>query len=149
MTRPVSIPDATAQALAPHPIVSEGCVVAVSGGPDSVALLHAVLDVFRESRSPTPVIVCHMNHGLRGQESDGDEEFVRQLFATLSVQTGNHLRLACTKVSVAALADVQKANVEALARKLRYAWLTEQARHAGSATTVGGRLAGAALVDCP
>lgn len=48
-------------------------LVGVSGGPDSVALLDALV---RLGHRPH---VCHLNHRLRGKESDGDAKFVRQL----------------------------------------------------------------------
>ena len=47
--------------------------VAVSGGADSVFLLHALRDF------GLAVCVLHVNHQLRGAESDGDEAFVREL----------------------------------------------------------------------
>ena len=132
MSRPDSLLAVTERALARYPIVAEGCVVALSGGPDSVALLHQVAEVFRNSASTAPLIVAHMNHGLRGSESDGDEIFVRDLFATLAAQSGcPSWQLACTKVDVASQAISQKENLEALARKLRYAWLAQLARSAG------------------
>jgi tRNA(Ile)-lysidine synthase len=53
--------------------------VAVSGGADSVCLLHALL------RLGWPVHVLHMNHGLRGEESEGDERFVAELSESLGV----------------------------------------------------------------
>ncbi len=115
--------------VARHAILSEGCVLAVSGGPDSVALLHAVVDLFRAAGSAAALIVCHMNHGLRGAESDGDEAFVRSLFATLTAQSAvPRMQLACTRKDVVGQAHSQKENLEAMARKLRYAWLAEQAR---------------------
>ncbi len=129
MIRKGNLGDATAQALARHPIVSQGCVVAVSGGPDSVGLLHAVVDVFRAAGSTAVLVVCHMNHGLRGAESEGDEAFVRSLLATLVEQSAvPRLQLACTRMDVAGRAHSHKENLEAMARKLRYAWLAEQAR---------------------
>jgi tRNA(Ile)-lysidine synthase len=70
-----------------------------------------------------------VNHRLRGAESDADEQFVRQLFSTLSAQPDcESLRLACTSIDVGALAISQRQNLEALARKLRYDWLAAQAR---------------------
>jgi tRNA(Ile)-lysidine synthase len=51
-------------------------VVGVSGGPDSVALLHALRAV---SNRQAPLVVAHIDHGLRGIESDGDREFVHEL----------------------------------------------------------------------
>ncbi len=54
-------------------------LVGLSGGADSVALLHLLLD---SGRAPSAV---HVNHGLRGDASDGDEAFVRQLCEQLQV----------------------------------------------------------------
>lgn len=51
--------------------------VAVSGGSDSVALLHAL----RELHPSRRFAVLHLNHGWRGEESDGDERFVRGIAA--------------------------------------------------------------------
>src|SRR5205823_449166 len=61
----------------------EGLVVAVSGGPDSVALARALID----ARHPeaTPLVLAHLNHRLRGPESDADEDFVVALHAALVV----------------------------------------------------------------
>jgi len=57
-------------------------ILAVSGGPDSVALVRLV-HFLRENSpiqpSTSPLIVAHFNHGLRGEESDRDQEFVRDL----------------------------------------------------------------------
>lgn len=53
--------------------------VGVSGGADSVALLHIL------HRLGVPTAVLHVNHGLRGAESDGDEAFVRELARRLRV----------------------------------------------------------------
>jgi tRNA(Ile)-lysidine synthase len=55
--------------------------VAVSGGADSISLLHILHRLAR--RFELSLVVLHVNHQLRGEESDGDEEFVRQLTAEL------------------------------------------------------------------
>jgi tRNA(Ile)-lysidine synthase TilS/MesJ len=49
--------------------------VAVSGGADSVCLLHVLLEL--APRWNLRLSVLHLNHKLRGAESDGDENFVR------------------------------------------------------------------------
>ncbi len=62
-------------------------VVAVSGGPDSVALLrllHATWE--KHGTAVAPIIVAHVNHGLRGEESDTDERFVRRLAQSLDLE---------------------------------------------------------------
>ena len=61
------------------PEVPETLLAGVSGGADSVALLRLL--VLRGCR----VTAVHVNHGLRGAESDADEDFVRGLCATLGV----------------------------------------------------------------
>lgn len=47
-------------------------LIGVSGGRDSMVLLHVLLDHGFEN-----LVVCHLNHGLRGDESDGDELFIK------------------------------------------------------------------------
>lgn len=51
----------------------DSIVVGVSGGADSVALLHLL------HAAKIPVAAAHVNYGLRGEESDGDEQFVSKL----------------------------------------------------------------------
>ncbi|HET8546407.1 MAG TPA: tRNA lysidine(34) synthetase TilS [Bryobacteraceae bacterium] len=55
--------------------------VAVSGGADSVFLLHAL----RELAPTQPLFVLHLNHKLRGADADADAEFVREQAAALSL----------------------------------------------------------------
>ena len=54
-------------------------LIGLSGGADSVALFRRLLD------GPHELIAVHVNHGLRGAESDGDEAFVRALCGQFSV----------------------------------------------------------------
>jgi tRNA(Ile)-lysidine synthase len=99
-----------------------GLVVAVSGGPDSVALLRAIHEMRPAGTLPN-LIVAHLNHQLRGAESDADESFVANLAGQLNV------------CFVRTALDVRRAaegeNLEATARRLRYAWLGEVAHAAG------------------
>src|SRR5437868_5838005 len=96
-------------------------VVAVSGGPDSVALLRAML-----METSGPLVVAHMNHQLRGEESDADEAFVRDLHGLLTVSHSRLLPLCCERIDVRAAARGD--NLENTARRLRYEWLTKIAR---------------------
>lgn len=99
------------------------CVVGVSGGVDSVVLL----DVLRRAVM-TPLVIAHVNHGLRGEASDADEAFVR----ALAVQYG----CACetVHVDVAQRAQVEKASLETAGRQVRRAFFAEvAARHGASA----------------
>ncbi|CAN5451412.1 hypothetical protein BH09SUM1_BH09SUM1_06340 [soil metagenome] len=58
-------------------------LAAVSGGADSVYLLHHLLEQL--SGADHPVAVCHINHGLRGADSDADAAFVSDLCVRLGV----------------------------------------------------------------
>ncbi|MFA6834877.1 MAG: tRNA lysidine(34) synthetase TilS [Fibrobacteraceae bacterium] len=57
---------------------SKNVLLAVSGGLDSICLLHYVAN-HREQLGVQRVVVCHVNHKIRGNEADGDEEFVKEL----------------------------------------------------------------------
>jgi tRNA(Ile)-lysidine synthase len=104
-------------------------VVAVSGGPDSVALLRALVEL--RVAADGPLIVAHLNHQLRGPESDGDEAFVAALHATLVTAGATGLQLRCQQIDVAGQARAEGDNLEKVARKVRYAWLAAVAREAG------------------
>jgi tRNA(Ile)-lysidine synthase len=105
-------------------------VLAVSGGSDSVALLRAA------RAGPTrPLVVAHLNHGLRGEASDADERFVADLAAQFGLPFVN------TRRDLAALARSRRANLEATARAERYAWLGEVARAHGCAEVATGHTA--------
>lgn len=85
---------------------------AVSGGADSVAMLHCLLSLQEE----LGITVCaaHYNHHLRGTESDRDEAFVRELCQTLGVP------LTVSGGDVAARAGKTGESVEEAARRMRY-----------------------------
>jgi tRNA(Ile)-lysidine synthase len=89
-------------------------LVAVSGGPDSVALLGALEMVARRCR--IQLRAAHFNHRLRGAESERDQAGAVAVAARLGVP--------CVTGTSAALAG---ANLEARAREQRYAFLTEVA----------------------
>ncbi len=112
-------------------------VVAVSGGPDSVALLRALLQV--RPGGAGPLVVAHLNHQLRGHEADADEEFVRDLAATLPGGAG--VRWRPGRIDVAARARETGGNLEAVARRLRYEWLVAVAREEGAAAVATGHTA--------
>ncbi|HWR49581.1 MAG TPA: tRNA lysidine(34) synthetase TilS [Bryobacteraceae bacterium] len=72
-----------ARTIARHQMFPPGsrAGVAVSGGADSVCLLHALLEL----RPDLAITVLHLNHGLRGQASDGDAAFVEALARRLGL----------------------------------------------------------------
>ncbi len=94
-------------------------VVAVSGGADSVALLRAIC------ACSAPLVVAHVNHQLRGEESDADEAFVRELCTAIGVEY--HVKIA----AVAALAAGD--NLESTARRVRYEFFSQVANEVGAA----------------
>ena len=87
------------QFLERHAINPGRMVVAVSGGPDSVALLRALLCLCTKrvsSAGPDDLMVlAHFNHQLRGAESDGDAAFVQQLHEALSATSSTRMLLRC------------------------------------------------------
>jgi len=88
-------------------------VVGVSGGADSVALLRALHQL------GIPVTVAHLNHQLRGAESDADEQFVRELAEELS------LPLTVKRAAVSELAENSGLSIEMAARQARHEFFSE------------------------
>jgi tRNA(Ile)-lysidine synthase len=85
--------------------------------------------------------VAHLNHQLRGPESDADEAFVRTLHGRLVAEGARALELRCDCLDVAGRAREQGANLEAVARQARYAWLTTIAQETGAAWVATGHTA--------
>lgn len=102
----------------------DGVLAAVSGGPDSVALLHA-LTAFKE-KSGLRLEVAHLEHGIRGEESRADARFV----AALADRLGLPFHLKELQLS-RSRAEHGAGNLEAFAREERYRFLTETARGRG------------------
>jgi tRNA(Ile)-lysidine synthase len=128
-------------------------LIGVSGGRDSVALLHWLISLGYER-----LIVCHLNHRLRGRSSDADAQFVKRLVEHYNrklvrpvllprrgrpkagrlpgARTGKRsARLATGRIefelgsaNIRALAMKQKMSIETAAREARYAFFAETAR---------------------
>lgn len=99
-------------------------LAAVSGGRDSMCLLDALLTL--APKGGFSVAAAHFNHCLRGAESDGDEEFVREYCASRGV--------ACYigRGDVKAEVENSGGGTEEVARRLRYAFLENAASSAGA-----------------
>jgi len=103
----------------------EKVVVGLSGGPDSVALSLVLLDLSRSGNLPLDLHLAHLNHALRGDESDEDEGFCRQ-FAR---QLGLPLRVERADLEAAAGG---RGSLEAAARRARYHFLGRAAQEIGA-----------------
>jgi tRNA(Ile)-lysidine synthase len=127
------LPERVLRTVRTHGMVPRGgrVLVAVSGGADSVALLHILRDL--ETRGELVVAgVAHFNHRLRGEAADADEQFCRQLAADLGLPAeigGGDVR---------ALARTQHRSLEDAARTARYAFLENAANRAGAAVIAVG-----------
>ncbi len=86
-------------------------VVGVSGGADSMALLHVLHTWQGEGLR---VIAVHIHHGLRGEEADRDEAIVRTLCAE------NGIDYVCERADVNALATEWNVGTEEAGRRVRY-----------------------------
>jgi tRNA(Ile)-lysidine synthase len=91
--------------------------VAVSGGSDSVALLRLLLELRKELGIVLSVV--HLNHKLRGAESDADQKFVSDL------TTAYKLTLHATSADVTKHAGESRLSLEAAARELRYEYFEQ------------------------
>lgn len=110
-------------------------VVGVSGGPDSLALLHFLHVRDRsQTHSPYPLLVASFNHRLR-PEAEADVAFVQQ-FAT-----GLGLPFVTDSADVAAYAEAEGLSLEEAARELRYRFLFRAAREAGAQAVAVGHTA--------
>ena len=94
-------------------------LVAVSGGIDSMCLAQKV------RLEGGPFAIAHCNFGLRGEESDGDEAFVREWASAHGIPF--HVKRFDTQ----AFASTQGISIEMAARRLRYHWFGELCREHG------------------
>jgi tRNA(Ile)-lysidine synthase len=92
-------------------------LIGVSGGRDSVALLHWLVEC-----GYNKLIVCHLNHRLRGRSSRADAIFVQKLAAKYDVD------LALAAIDVRALAVRTKQSIETAARDIRYKFFAQVAK---------------------
>ncbi|HYO89770.1 MAG TPA: tRNA lysidine(34) synthetase TilS, partial [Candidatus Limnocylindrales bacterium] len=99
-------------------------VLGVSGGADSLALLHALAALRR--RLGLTLIAATLDHGLRGRDGAADAAHVDALAEAW------HVPVVVGTADVAALAVQQRAGIEEAARNARYAFLAEVARSHGA-----------------
>lgn len=97
--------------------------VAVSGGVDSMVLVHVLLELGH------PCHVAHVDHGLRGAESTADRAFVEEY--------AKRLGLKFRAIQVDVRAALQGRSVQVAARELRYAWFRDLLREGPSVMALG------------
>ena len=93
--------------------------IGVSGGPDSVALLHLMARVAKSYG--LLLVIIHLNHGLRGKESDREEEFVQELGESMKISVES------TKVDIPLIQEKEKGSLENICRRERYKYFTQVA----------------------
>ncbi|WP_096186167.1 tRNA lysidine(34) synthetase TilS [Evansella halocellulosilytica] len=98
-----------------HELVSKNdhIMIAVSGGPDSIALLHFF---YHHYRGDCKLSVGHVEHGLRGSESVEDLHFVKQICSDLGVPFYSF------RGDVAAVKEAKGVSTQEAAREVRYTW---------------------------
>ena len=90
-----------------------GVLVGLSGGADSVMLLHFLIE-YRKRNFDFPIIAVHVNHNIRGDEAKRDAEFARELADSLGVE------FILSSVDVPVMAKELSIGVEEAARDARY-----------------------------
>ena len=103
-------------------------LIAVSGGADSMVLLHALSSLAKKTR--WKIAIAHFNHQLRGRSSDTDEQLVRKTAAALK------LPVAVERTKVRQFAQESKFSIEMAARKLRHEFFARVARERKISTIV-------------
>lgn len=111
-----------ARTLARHGILLHGkrVLTAVSGGPDSMVLLDALVQL--RSIVRFDLRACHVNHGLRGEDAGLDEQLVIERAGVLEIP------LTVRRFEAEEIQRVREGNLEEEARELRYRLLAHTAR---------------------
>ncbi|MEQ8673557.1 MAG: tRNA lysidine(34) synthetase TilS [Aggregatilineales bacterium] len=109
-------------------------IVAVSGGIDSLALMHILSQISKSM--PLNLYVATLDHGLRGDAGQADREVVEAL--------ADRWGIVCIggSADVVALAQAWQTSIENAARRARYTFLAEVARQTGAKTIVTAHHAG-------
>ncbi len=109
------------------PVKNATVVVAVSGGADSVSLLLALNELKKIAKLDIRIVAAHLNHQLRGVESDVDEQFVKHLTTELGIGLDLH------RAKIAS-----NGNLEQNARDARYKFLAESANNLKAFAVLAG-----------
>lgn len=99
---------------------NDNIILAVSGGSDSMSLLYFFIK-FKEDLKINNFIVCHVNHNLRGVDSDYDENLV------LNYCKDNNIKCLVKSFDILELSKIEKKSIELTAREYRYKFFNEVA----------------------
>lgn len=108
----------------------ESIVLGVSGGPDSLCLLHNL--VFYQTHLGLCLSVAHLNHGLRGEEGAKDADYLHTVAENWGVP------FFAQRVDIPALAAERNTGIEEVAREERYAFLARIAERVGASKVAVG-----------
>ncbi len=116
-----SVAEKTLHTIKQHRLIHSGdaVFVALSGGADSVCLLH-ILIALKEHLCYRSLTALHLHHGLRGEDADRDERFVRKVCERW------HVELHVKRVDVRTEACSHGETIEEAGRRLRYAFFEER-----------------------
>lgn len=135
MARQPPLPQRVLQFIQGHGLVEKGqpLVVGVSGGPDSVCLIHILVSL--QHKLGIKLHIAHLNHMLRGLESDADADYVSRLAKELDIAA------TLEKRDVNAYRKEHKLTLEEAAREVRYRFFSEVASFVGASKVAVGHTA--------
>ncbi|MEN6440859.1 MAG: tRNA lysidine(34) synthetase TilS [Syntrophobacter sp.] len=137
MTKPrLSLADRSVEYIRKNGLISEGdhILAAVSGGPDSVALLD-IFSRLKDNLGISRISIAHFDHRLRGGESDADREFVERLASRYGYEFRDG------SADVRDFSREKRVSLEMAARECRHSFLKKAAEAAGAHKTALGHTA--------
>ncbi len=115
--------------------MDDAILVAISGGPDSVALFNLLNQINQFDTIYTKLYLAHLNHMLRGEESDEDERFVR------NIARNHNIPIIVEQRDIRKLSRTRKQSLEETAREERYDFLEAAAKQFNTSVVVVGHTA--------
>jgi len=110
-------------------------LLGISGGPDSVSLLSLISNINRAGNIYSELSIAHLNHLLRGAESEQDEQFVKNIAKRFN------LSIVVERKDIKKIAQKRKLSLEETARGERYKFLETAAKKVGANIIVVGHTA--------
>ncbi|NLN05768.1 MAG: tRNA lysidine(34) synthetase TilS [Clostridiaceae bacterium] len=119
----MDIHDRFEETIAKHNMIDKGVIACVSGGADSICMLYLLYDYC--SKHDVDLVCAHFNHCIRGEESDSDMEFVKDVCKKLGI------KLYFESGDVPSLAKKLSKGIEETARIARYEFFEKLAKETG------------------